>query len=724
GEDAQFQSAAIERTASMYDGHPTALAREPYSSASIRIDELHSVTDDTRNPANPPYPIGSQVSLLRGDGKAWWRHWGMMIDQRDGTLLDGSANLEAVDVKHRLNTPIRQRALLSRMHEHTFFWRQIALASTWLVDKIFKDCGFNATPGQTAQSRLVVPLMGSMWPYQGTAKQAGKGSTWSAQPSWIMRTTSSWEGSTPYLSNGNAEYLMTHYSRFPETHIEVFSNTASNAASGTVYIETVNDDGIGSVLAWDNENKRFGYGSVNSSGTRAMAWHPMGNASRVGIRAIPATGTILNVRMKTNDGLDVSKTFDTTGLPSNWAATQVRVKYDSTDTSAPFRGLWVAHNPSPQLSVVDFSPTARIRSRLFNFWSFSRDIFDEKGIDVLSRMADAMCASFWIDDNGHAQWADNGVFEAQSNVFDVNTMNDIEDWGWSEDAESSAQYVRLARTRGAITSSNNRSVQVWQAEGSNDYARGETWEEFVNVPDEEDWIGVDSTFHYIDGSTPWTQFGMGTMIGATLTNQNNDGEAWSIWNWEAQLEELGYRAYKWTATFNPGSSNDRINLRVPAGSDAPNAPNAWKNKSMPVMRGYAKITTMSDYDDSYTSTDNPRGLYLHEHDVEWFIQNTGRLADMRTYLAIEMGRRWPVLSSIKILPDPRIELGDRGRFRDPHVSHSDFDGVVLGMKDTWEQGVATMELIVRPLNHRTVTQPTRPPLHWLQRSGQQWHYPD
>src|SRR5690625_4677875 len=94
GEDAQFQSAAIERTASMYDGHPTALAREPYSSASIRIDELHSVTDDTRNPSNPPYPIGLQVSLLRGDGKAWWRHWGMMIDQRDGTLLDGSANLE------------------------------------------------------------------------------------------------------------------------------------------------------------------------------------------------------------------------------------------------------------------------------------------------------------------------------------------------------------------------------------------------------------------------------------------------------------------------------------------------------------------------------------------------------------------------------------------------------------------------------------------------------
>src|SRR5690625_7544804 len=109
-----FQSAALGRTASMYDGHPTAWAREPYSSASIRIDELHSVTDDTRNPSNPPYPIGSQVSLLRGDGKAWWRHWGMMIDQRVGTLLDGSANLEAVDVKHRLNTPIRQRALLSR----------------------------------------------------------------------------------------------------------------------------------------------------------------------------------------------------------------------------------------------------------------------------------------------------------------------------------------------------------------------------------------------------------------------------------------------------------------------------------------------------------------------------------------------------------------------------------------------------------------------------------
>lgn len=210
GQDAQYQSARIERTASVYDGHPTGLAKEPYSSAKIRIDELHSVTSDTRNPANPPYPIGSEVSLLRGDGKAWWRHWGMMIDQREGTLLDSSANLEAVDVKHRLDTPIRQRALLSKMPYYLYYSRSVGLSSTWLVDKVFRDCGFNATPTVTQDSRLVVPMMGSMWPYQGVVKNAGRSApNFASQPTWLTTTNvnPTLAKSSPYLAEGDASTL-------------------------------------------------------------------------------------------------------------------------------------------------------------------------------------------------------------------------------------------------------------------------------------------------------------------------------------------------------------------------------------------------------------------------------------------------------------------------------------------------------------------------------------
>lgn len=721
GQDAQYQSARIERTASVYDGHPSGLAKEPYSSAKIRIDELHSVTSDTRNPANPPYPIGSEVSLLRGDGKAWWRHWGMMIDQREGTLLDSSANLEAVDVKHRLDTPIRQRALLSRMPYHTYYSRSIGLSSTWLVDKIFRDCGFNATPTVTQDSRLVVPMMGSMWPYQGVVKNAGRSApNFATQPSWVTNTSvnPTLAKSSPFLGEGDADYLLTSASTLPETHFE-FTTAHSD---GIVYVETVNADGAGGVIAWDNTSgaNRIGYGGVNSSGTRYITWKPRGTATRIGARFNRQSSNIINMVVRTDTGEEYTRTVALSGVSSGWAATEVRLRFEGP---APLRGLWTGHNPSPQLSLVNFSPTARIRARESNWWTFSRDVFDVPAIDVLNEMADALCGTYWIDDTGHAQWVDYGVFEAQNTNFDVNTLNHIDDWGWHEDAESSAQNIRLTRTRGAITSANSKTIAVWQGQAGTDFSNGESWEEFVNVPEEEDWIGCDATFKYVDGGSSFTDFRTGTMIGATLTNTSNDGESWSIFNWNAQLEELGYRSYKWTVTFSPGSGNT-ISLRVPSDQHAPNAPSKWRGKPMPVMRGNAKITTISVNDDNYTSTGNPLGLDLYEHDVGWYVQDTSRLSAIRTYLAEQMGTRWPVLTSIKIAPDPRIELGDKGRFRDPHVSHSDFDGVVLGMKDTWEHGNAEMELIVRPLLHRDTTEPVRPPLHWLQTGSQQWHYPD
>lgn len=89
------------------------------------------------------------------------------------------------------------------------------------------------------------------------------------------------------------------------------------------------------------------------------------------------------------------------------------------------------------------------------------------------------------------------------------------------------------------------------------------------------------------------------------------------------------------------------------------------------------------------------GTQAYEHDVKGWVQDFGSAKQLAEALRDAGAYPVPLLQSVEILPDPRIELGDVVRIRDSTGAELDTLAWVIGIKTGGEGGKVTQTLTLR-----------------------------
>ncbi|MFG2147517.1 hypothetical protein ACGFRG_25525 [Streptomyces sp. NPDC048696] len=123
----------------------------------------------------------------------------------------------------------------------------------------------------------------------------------------------------------------------------------------------------------------------------------------------------------------------------------------------------------------------------------------------------------------------------------------------------------------------------------------------------------------------------------------------------------------------------------------------------PVYYHGAQLSTIAPSEDpgSYVWSawnDESRRLYgtqVYEHDVKGWVQDLGSAMELAVALRNAAAFPIPLMQSVEILPDPRIELGDVVRVKDTTGAQLDTLAWVIGIKTSGSSGRVTQTLTLR-----------------------------
>lgn len=712
------QTRPVEATveSSLYDAHPAHPSTSPSSTGSLRVGPARPVTrlapDPVTRPSGwPPVP-GTTAVVDVGDGVQWFRQLTGEVDEVDGAITDPGVGVDVVDGTDRLDTlmtSLDSRASDAYLETQPPVdgWRRVGLSSTWLVDRAARAAGYFASAPVVWETRLAVPMMGSIIPDVGTVTRAARASNPLTTPGAL---TSPW-GLAAY--DVDAAYTLstpTGAGSWVEATIDLPTKRATGQARVWLLDDTAGRYGFRFGYDHAADTVFVGTWSQAPSATATTTTYsvPRNGASRVTVR-VRSTGGDQTMRLRLDNSETVHTWTETGALATGWAAHRVEITAPETSIG----GVTVADAP-PQWATLTPPRTARVRVQGMSWWTSSRPTTGMTVKEVLDAIADAECASWWIDSAGVLQWAGRGVLEAQPVAATITTELGLIDLPWTLPRRSTAQRVRLKWLTNTISRRADRSVHLWAASGVSGLVGGDTWEEIAASPDDEDWLGTDPGVKVLGPDSALADARDGTVAASELVNRATDGVAWGNLPTAFTLEQISQQAWKWTATVTAQAGHE-VNLRVPDHDTvASNLPRYYRGKDFPRLRGYARVKWAERRDGSPTATDVTTGRYEYEHDCGWYVQEATQRSDLRTYLRTELARRLPVLPDVPVRPDPRIEVGDKLVLTDPDRTGLSLTVLVQSVTSMWRDGDASMSLRCRVLSHTKAAVTDLPALHWLQ----------
>lgn len=711
--DGVTRPASFDVTSSIYEGHPAGAAREPHTTAALEVAPDRAVTklgtDPFSRPGSWPPRVGDKVVVEQGDGVDWWQVASGTVSATQGAISTSTVRLESIDAVGDLDVHLIRPALLARMHPagSSTQWRRPGLCSTWLVDYALRAAGFFATPSMAWECVMSAPMMGSAWPEKGILLDCSAKGNPSAGPATVV---------TPWglaMAGITATYLLDASTAVPEVTLNLVGT-----GSGTMTVSIVDADGVGCFVGQDRSGSKddITYGIVTGGGTATYRL-PRSGSQRVAVRFKRSTLSSQTLTIRTDDGREVTRDLTSTGYPTGWAATRVVV-----EGSGAVGAVQVANDPYPW-SMLGHVPNAVIRIKSVDAWSASRDV-SRPVADLLADIADAECSAFWIDpETGVFQWAGRGVLEAQTPGPQLTTLASLDDIGWSDDLQATAQTLYLTRQRPSISQRKWCGINVWEGQGAAGFDTVDTYSEGVNVPEDEDWVGLDTTVTIAGAdATRWT-IRKGTVTAASQVDPSSEAEAWSVLEVAWTLARTGSRSYEWTANINSASTTNEIALKTPQGSLATNIPPYWRDRAMPIMRSYglARWSDVTDDDPRYTG--RKQGARRYDHDCSWYVQDADRLTELRDHLSRELGSWTPTLSDVPVAPDPTIRLGQRRSLVDPRWTGLVIDVIVLAIRRSGGRGVASQSLTCRVIGWSVSGAPADLPRPGFLQSQPGWTIP-
>lgn len=703
-----YQARGVQVTHSIYDAHPTRPSRSPVASASLTLRRPEGPVESraphplTRTESWPP-ESGLLMGVDVGDGVEFSRQMTGIVTRTSGALTSAEVDVNLDEDMRGLEaarTAAASEAVLVPLPPHPDGdgeYRAVNMASLWLIDKVARGAGHEACALWRPTARLSVPLMGSLIPHIGEVIAASGTVTynpWRVRSPWgvaMRRFDATWKPSSQVGAT-------------LEVVIDLpYRDTSADATDAAMYLNGADGSRFSIIYRHTDDTIRVGW-AADGGTTAPVVSVARAGAARVAVRI---STTDIEIRRDT----DATATTAAHATASSWRCATVRVRA----TESAIGGFTLDANPSAWSSLTR-PATARFRvdPTWFHSWHLSPHTMDMSPADVLSAVADAELASWWVE-NGVLQWAGAGVLENQTPRPPVTSEVDLIDAQWETGLDTIADRVRVEREEPLIRRSRNAGITVWRG-GETGLEDGDVWETFATPPEEEDWIGVDTTITKVGASTSLTDLRYGSILAVeTGSKTDYDFSSWDLYT-GGVLTKITQRAYK-VVVVPAVASGNVANISFPDNLASRTFPRSWEGKDGIILRCTGLVTWAKWERPSVSTGAASASIAEYLHDAGRWVQTDEHAQTIEDYLVTELANGYPGLT-VPVRPSPDRRVGDLVPIQDRARTGITVWMLVQSIAATWADGDASQVLSGRIARYEVdgaVRDALAPaPLHWLQ----------
>lgn len=650
------------------------------------------------DPLWPPRPQARvEVILADGSGNEWTQFKGVVVDP-SGSDTSRTISFGVRDNYRALDTLVTLPALSNLMPslKDTNTHRYVGLHTTWVTDRLLRTAGRYATPAMGAYCFVSVPFQGSTWPERGeclTSVKQEADSSGQAYPNWrktsygmcVHNVTATY---APWTWSG----LNLNFNRPMEMTQEIVP-----VDGGSTFLRVrcgSGDLGIGH--ATGTVYARY----YPSSGSPVdLVSRSKGSATRVAVRYSRSGSTLTaQLRLRNADGSLSTVTTGTATIASGDLAGEVNQIW-ANGTGA--QGAFQAGFPTTEWGPLSATPSAVIHASVSGRNSLTGLPTQVNGnvLDLLNAQADAEFAQWWIDELDVLQWWDRGLLASRSTVGTLTGQDHVKQLNWSHSHDSARRRVHVKYRDPQATTRWRTNLTLWQGSGDTLEA-GDTSETFVNVPNDEIWLGIDmDPVRYSANTGNYWAINRGIKSvygGIAVSDSGNERVTNSI---IPSLRRVTDETFVFDHTVTNLQSGEQAALELPDAYDTDTA--LWQRRrgeGLPILRGKKRVVFVDEVATSSITGDSAAPDYTHE--PGWWIQSATYAGQTADYAAEALTQPRPTLDGLDIMPVLALQAGDRVRVVMPDRAELDITGVVTGnrVRVNLATGTMTQSINLLPTN--------------------------
>lgn len=622
---------------------------------------------------------GNRVEIYAGDGVAEWRVFTGLIDASTGDV-GGGFQSTIIDDRDKLEGPFRHDPLLRTMpplKRASPDYRGVGLSYLYFVDKALRQSGFFATPPDEARQAVSVPAQSSMWPEVGVMTLGSVGGYSGGEAAWCSTRNSVDGVAVENVQNTYSPYIALAYGSRYRKSITVDPDSSGEAIFTSYFGDTHN-------VQLSVAGSRTVIARLDGVEVCRVS---MGSAMRV---SLLVEGDVWELRTNTGAG-----SVGTISVPTTEALSRVTVAGKPNSKISGIHACWP--NATTKWDYTNFVPSAKYKMESFNLFGIidaSPSITSGTCFDVLQEISQATLSAMWIDELGVFTWAPTTALINAVPVRELNTADDILGLAWDDNLLGTRSKVVVKHRVPAISSSRWDNV-LWFQGSSETLESSQIKTDFVSPGGDEDWVGPQPDFLILGepGASSSSNNGWGSLSGAVVTDGETEEIGATFLN--ASISRVNADTYKMRHAAKTLPAGKKLELRYPSESSTIWA--RWLKQPFPIIRGFAK-TQWADVEATGAPL-GPSWAPALEHDAgPWLSRGEDRpsvtIGTVADFLAERTKTSSPTIQGLEVVPDPRLQLGDRVTIRSDAYMGAVLTGIITGIS-TDDSGKLAQKLSLR-----------------------------
>lgn len=672
------------------------------ATATVVADMSAVVSSRTQHPWNrtanwPPSPADT-VEIWLSDGANEWRQIKGSVEEPSGDTDSAVVTFTVVDryaaLERTVNLPALSDAMPALVDAN--YYRYIGLQSCYITDSVLRQSGRHATPSMSDGCFVSVPFQGSTWPERGTCVSSAKlapDEIGNAYPNWYQ---------SPYglkVHNLNSSYSPLIWSGQDTVFDQPMEITQEivDARGGSTFIYVAFDRGQLALAVSNTAVFARYYPSTGAYVNLAQVSKP--GIDRVTMRFSRSGNTLTaEIRTRSTSGaLSTAVSGTTTLLAGDLAGPVTLIRATGTGAQGAFQAAYpaAAWSRLGQAASAVLHVDSSGRNRLVGLPAQ----VNASSTDLLSQQAEAEFASWWIDENDVLQWWDRDLLIAQPSVATLTAADHVKSIPWTHGHGSLRREVSVDYRPPAVTAKWRTDLTLWEGSGET-YSQGDTDETFVNVPDDEIWLGVDyenpTRYSTVTPNYYAINRGIRTVIGGIAVG--TDGAERLTGSIAPGVRRVTDNSFAFSVQVNALGSDEQAALQFPRESSTDPALWArWRGKPLSILRGKKKLVFQDGR--AVAALTGPSTVPDFVHNAGWWIQTPEYAQDIANYAAKILTVDQPLIDGIEIMPVFNLQAGDVITVSDPEVMGVCIRALVIGntINADFGNGAATQSLKLRPL---------------------------
>lgn len=606
---------------------------------------------------------GDRVEIYAGDGVTEWKQFHGLIDKTTGDV-GGGYQSTIIDDFDRLSAPFSHDALLRIMPPTSDGGarRGVGLSTVYYIDQAMRSAGLHSTPPSEYDSALSAPLQGSVWPTHGSLQTA---SNYTGDGGSHL---SSWPAPWGY-SAGNIAALYTPRVSYPSTTAVQLTAMLAPEHNSNFFLTTYY--GASNSLELAVTASRLALIRINGTQVASLA---MGSATT--ITALYKSGA---VTLRTSNGATTTGSGVVGG--SNMSSISLRVHQD-----ARVAGVQVSHpsNSSHEFASLSWVPNAIPDYRsgallLLGLMDAGPAVEDTTCGEVLDRISKATLTPMWFDETGAFRVAGSPWLRAKLPVKTVTTLDDVTNLDWESGLLSSRSRVSVEGDIPAINFGLWRNKIAYRGSGA--LKSGDTDEQFIGPGDDTDWIMLDETLTML-GSSNWNLYNanVDSVAGVTYTASGETTSDAGL-STTVTLEKLGLRKYK--LTHQAGTFPADVTAELTTSPTSALLYPRNRDKGLPRLNARAIVTWAK----KKVTPSGVGGIGPElTHEAEMWVNRSNDpeiLERIASFIQSQTTKPLPTITGLSIVPDPRLQLGDRITISSPDFMGVSLNALIVGVDSSF-----------------------------------------